>query len=96
MSKRKDKRGRMQRRKHSETPKSTAPGGGCLVGLWAVSVLFGGLAYFNYRFQLGQKGYAHLPVVWLVIPAVLMLTAIAVTVQWFGRRSQTRRRDKPK
>lgn len=64
--------------------------------MWVVTAVLVGITYFGYRSQMDQKGYAHLPVPWLLLLMVLVLVAIGVTVQWLFHQGRALRNSKTK
>lgn len=61
-----------------------------------VTVILIGITYFGYRFQMNQKGYAHIPVMLLILLGVLVLIAIGITVSRFGSQGRTSQKYKTK
>ena len=86
MSKRRDKRRRIQRRKNPGPPKPSGVVGWFVFWVWVVTVVLIGITYFSYRYQMNQNGYAHLYVQWLAILGLLLLVAVGFTVRWAGSR----------
>jgi hypothetical protein len=64
--------------------------------MWVATTVLVGITYFSYRSQMDQKGYAHLPVLWLLLLVVLVLVAIGITVQWLFHQGRALRNTKIK
>ena len=64
--------------------------------MWVVALVLIGATYLSYQAKMMRQGFAHLSVAWLFILVILVLMAIATTVQWYGSKSdRTERSNRP-
>lgn len=93
-AKRKRKRRQLSRSNKPQSTEPYGPGGKFVSAGWAVVLVLMVATYFGYQAQMMRQGYAHMPVLWLVILVILVLMAIGMTMQWYGSKSDRTERSK--
>ncbi len=77
------KRKQVARTAKQQNSRCGSPSGWSLIGLWALTPILMWATRVSQRSQIAQKGYAHVPLLWIIVLLGLAVMTIVLTVQWY-------------